>query len=241
MMFTLSRKLMLPALVFSISLHVFAEANATTSASQVEQEITIDEKDQVESNSAFHVAERFGTVDHIKGTHPDGVKGFEIRPKFDSWNVSPSDRSDRLRVKACRFQVFGIYELEKKKSFLGKDNVGIFTKFRFKLIEDWRAGVRNGHKHFDLVTEGGEIEYKGEKLRIDNSITHYAIGKRYFLMAGTRGKDESNMVIYSYSPFIEVLNGILYPASDVDVFTSGTSLSTAHAEIAEALKGRNCE
>jgi hypothetical protein len=238
---TLPRKLTLSTLMLLISLHMFAEANTVTSVSEAGQEITIDEKDRVASDSVFHPSERLGTLDRIKGTHPDGVKGFEIRPHLEGGFVSPDDRSQQLWTKACRLQVFGIYELEKKKSFPGKDNIGIFTKFRFKLIEDWRGGVRSGHKYLHLVTEGGEIEYKGEKLRVDNSITRYTIGKRYLLLTGTRGNDDSNLVVYSYSPFIEVSNGMLYPAPNVNIFAPGTSLSTAHAEIADALKERNCE
>jgi hypothetical protein len=240
MISTLTKKLTFPTLLLAVHLNIIAAASPIISVDQADQEIAIDEQDRIESDSRFHPSERV-KLDHIKGRQADGVKAYLIDPHLEGGFIPPDDRSAGLQIKACRLQLFGIYELEKEKSFAGKNDIGIFTKFRFKLIEDWRGGAANGHKHVHLVMQGGEIEYKGEKLRAENTIAHYVVGKRYLLQAGTRENNKSDGVVYSYSPFIEVVKGLLYPGPDVNVFTSGTSLSSARAEVADALKKRSCE
>ncbi|GEM_PF-2284915 len=203
--------------------------------------VTVDENDKLASAAAFHRNLRTDTLDSILGTHPDGAKGYTITPRLEGGVVAAAgDRVSLLTNKACLKQVFGIYELEAVKSFAGKDDVGIFTKLRFKLIDDWRSGAQHDGKQALLVMQGGEIERKGETLRVVNPLLRYVVGGTYLLVAGDRKYVNWN-VIYAYAPFIEVRNGRIYPAPVDPLFPLGTSVARAKAEVRAALQKRACE
>lgn len=219
-------------IVLGLWLHVHAYAHT-------DGDIVVDEEEKIESVNVFHLSAR-EKLTRISGRHVDGVRGYTVSPHLEGGITERNDRSTLLRNFACNEQVFGIYELEAAKSFAGKDDIGVFTKYRFKLIDDWRDGNSLRSKVIHMTVEGGEIDYNGEKIRVENPLLRYVIGGRYFLSAGSRGKGGDKLV-YAYSPFIEISNGTLYPAPGIQLFPSGMSVSKAKVEVLQSLQKKGCE
>lgn len=136
---------------------------------------------------------------------------------------------------ACSGATFGLVQLEGALAFVGKDNLGVFTKYRFRILDDWNAAKRPGPTTIHLIMEGGEVEHRGEKVRVENLNAKYQIDRQYVLVAG-RGP-----TVYDAPPLIEVIDDTIYPAPDSAPFRSGTTIAQAKAAIGRALQKWPCK
>jgi len=226
---TLFRTLVLTALLGVSHLNVGAAVQAA---------------DPIEAEVLERAAQRFHSrkIDRVDTRHLDGVRGYKITTTTTNYaNANPEQRKRTLRNMACNAVVFGIAKLEAEKSFVGKDGGGVFTRFRFRLVEDWRAlPERKVDPVVQLVVEGGEAKYKGETIRVENARADYQIGSSYLLVAGSRFNANEGKTLYELPPLIEVADGVLYPAPASELFASGTSISRARAEIDAATPAGSC-
>lgn len=186
----------------------------------------------------------FTRLDRIKQRHLDGVRGLTVHAASERpprRNVTGDSALDDVWSVACRSAEFGLFELESAKSFVGQDDEGIFTKLRFKRLEDWRGDVRSPAGVVQLVISGGEVVHKGETIRIDNPYGKYEVGSTYVLAAGNRSAPTRERTIYDDPPFMEVRDATIYAAPGWTPFASGTSLKSAKASVAKALDAKACE
>lgn len=228
------RKSLLPALLIV----------AATSVVAANSELTVDSNDRDIAAPMYPTSKKL-KLDKIDGRHPDGVRGLT----FFSYSEPPvrsglmqDPAQEVLRRYACNSDVFGVAEVEDSKSFVGKNENGVFTKLRFKLVDSWR--VRPGPKAqtFQLIVVGGEVEYKGEIIRISNSQGSYIKGRRYLMiLAGDRSETVDQKIFAGDPLLLEVSNGIIYPAPGWSPFEPGTSLIRAQALVQESLEPKGCE
>jgi len=148
-------------------------------------------------------------------------------------------RLDAVRTLACLAGFFGEAKLIAERTFIGQNDAGIYTKRRFHLIEDWRPDAGNQPKNLDVVMLGGETDYEGERLRIEDSSEKYVVGRRYVLITG--GRLGTNYKTVFHDPyFIQLDEGTLLPARGWTPFVSGASSTKAKEDIAEALSLLKC-
>jgi hypothetical protein len=201
-------------------------------------------EEPVEESIRKEVRKRFNTqkFDRIGTHHLDGVKGYKVSiPIMEFQPKDPVRRQHLLQNVACQSRVFGLVKVEEMKVFIGEGDRGIFTRVRFRIVEDWRP--RNEPVPDMIVykvLEGGEIERQGETIRIDNPLADYRLGSLYLLTAGNRNAGNPDNDLYGLSPVIEVVDGILYPDPGSLLFTPGTSVDRAKEEISSAIPGGSC-
>lgn len=185
---------------------------------------------------------RAAKIDRIETRHLDGTRGYKVTATSTSYSkASPEQRQRTLRNIACNAVVFGVAKLESARSFVGRDGGGVFTRFHFRLLDDWRAmPERRVDPVVQLVMEGGEAKYQGETVRVENALADYQVGSSYLLAAGSRFNTTDNKVLYEQPPLIEVADDVLYPAPNSELFASGTSVSRAKAEIDAATPLGSC-
>ena len=181
-------------------------------------------------------------ISRIDTRHLDGVKGTTMTSTDSGYaGATREERNRTMRNFVCNAPVFGVVKLEAARSFIGKDDRGVFTRFRFRVLDDWRAAPnRKASVIVHIVMPGGEAKYKGETVRIDNALADYQVNSTYLLMAGTRFNTDDGNVLYDQPPLIEVVDGVLYPAPGSEMFGSGTELSKAKAELTAAVPAGSC-
>lgn len=174
--------------------------------------------------------------------HLDGVMGEEVindpePPIYRKY--FPDRRLDAIHQEACSAAVFGEAELLGKKSFVGSQGQGVFTKLRFKLINDWRPGNDNNAKVVHVIVEGGEADWNGRRYRIKNKRSDFNVGHRYVLIAGS--KSDSSSPIVGEPPFLEIENVTIYAPPGWTLFPNGTTVKQAKAEVEKVLAARACQ
>lgn len=221
------RKSLIPALLMVAAASVIA-ANSG---------LTVDDTDREKGVKFFSHDPKLA---EIESRLPDGVRGFISFEHPEP--VRMNDRPSYLRHYACDFAIFGVAELQDSKSFVGKHDVGIFTKLRFKMMDSWRVGSSPKDQIFDVIVPGGEVEYKGEIFRLDDPLATYVNGRRYLMVIQDDDTGKIGKNNFSGLPRLrEVSNGIIYSPFSAPPFESGMSLDSAKASVQEALEQKGCE
>src|SRR5471032_3206475 len=109
---------------------------AATSVIAANSGLTVDDKDR-EKGVKFYPRDQGHKLVDIESRHPDGVRGLTSFEHPEP--VRMGDRPAYLRYYACDFSIFGVVELQDSKSFVAKDDKGILTKLRFKMVDSWRV------------------------------------------------------------------------------------------------------
>jgi hypothetical protein len=179
-------------------------------------------------------------LDYIQQRHPDGVRGltYIAVPEAPVRSGQPADRAEMLRHYACSLAVFGLAELTDSTSFIGKENREVFTKLRFKLVENWQ--VRPRLQTFDVIVRGGEVVYQGERIRMVHSLANHVQGHRYVMMLG--GSRSPTARTFAAEPyFLDAAHGAIAAGLGWSPFESGISLGRAKAMVGTAVAQRGCE
>lgn len=225
-----------------------AALSAVTICTSVQAAPDLGQTPIISSAEEAKVVEHFGQhagddVAAITKRHPDGVKGYmfsaESEPPVFTTAI-PDRRLDALRLFACSAGAFGVAELVSQKSFVGKGGLGVFTKMKFKILDDWRSEAPDNKKMAQVIVLGGEAEWKGERFRIKNSAVHVKENARYVLIAGNRFTDKQE-VLYGNVRLFEVVDNTLYSAPGWTPFPQGIPLAQAKADVAKALAMRGCK
>jgi hypothetical protein len=174
--------------------------------------------------------------------HADGVKGYQTIPVEEGLDAgTPEKRTAALVRLACNASVFGLVTLDGAASFVGKGDRGVFTKFRFRVIQDWRAGTENDSPDVHLIVHAGELVHAGERVRVENPLANYKIGAAYILATGVRSGADYGKTIYELPPFVAVENSVILPPHGLNVFAAGTTVRQAQADVAQALAASGYE
>lgn len=200
---------------------------------------TIDEA----TEAAVRFRQTGNDVSLLPFRHPDGVKGTTLEIEYEPppYTLALADkRLDALRVFACTASVFGAAELVSIKPFVGKDGAGIYSKMHFKVIDDWRSDVVDNKNEVQIVSPGGEVIRKGERIRITNARTNFRVGGRYVIITGNRFPQKSN-VIYEHLGFFEIINDTIFSAPGWTPFPHRMSVEQAKADVLEATSMRACK
>ncbi|WP_457322764.1 hypothetical protein [Roseateles sp. P5_E11] len=219
---------------------------AAASVIAADENLTVDDKDQDIAASLLPTSKRMRQRLKLDGLrnykHPDGVLGTTYFPGSEAPPVSGAmdPTQEVLRRFACRYAVFGVAELQNSRSFIGKDENGIFTKLHFKLVESWSEQPALKAQSFDLLVEGGTVEDKGETIRLDNPQAAYVKG-RHYLMIMHSARDKNKRIFAGTPYFLEISNGTIYSAPGWSPFEPGTTLTRAKAMVQESLEQRGCE
>ena len=219
---------------------------AAASVIAADENLTVDYKDQDIAASLLPTSKRMRQRLKLDGLrnykHPDGVLGTTYFSSSEAPPVSGAmdPTQEVLRLFACRYAVFGVAELQNSRSFIGKDEIGIFTKLRFKLIESWSEQSALQAQSFDLLVVGGEVEHNGEIIRLGNPQAAYVKGRHYLMIM--HSANDKNKKIFVGTPYLlEISNGTIYPAPGWSPFEPGTTLTRAKAMIQESLEQKGCE
>jgi hypothetical protein len=232
------RKYMIASLISIIGIPVSAQLvsdNGNTS-----NDIVVMKKDEQRATEKFTQAGN--NIEFMSSKHLDGVKGAALEidigpPPYTT--ALPDKRLDALRLFACTSAAFGQAELVGKKSFLGKDGDGVFTKMRFRIIDDWRDQPENS-KVITVVSQGGEVNWKGQKYRVTSKFTDFKIGSKYILVAGSRFEPASDS-IFENLRFFEVVNDSIYSGPGWSPFSQGSTILSAKGDVTKALTQRGCK
>ena len=201
---------------------------------------------QVQADDIEQAAQHFATsrklrMDSLEGRHPDGVKGYRIYHTAEGPGLDqPEQLLQVIGSLACRATVFGLVELEGATSFVGKDAIGVFTKLKFRVIDDWRADTRSAPHVVYLIVSGGEVVHAGEKIRADNPSADYKLHSSYILVgeAGADAGKDSTMV--SLPPLLEVQDNVIHPGPGWTPFAPGTTVQQAKDQVAKAVSITGC-
>jgi len=217
-----------------------------TAVIAADADLTIDDGDQDIAGSLLPKAKRMRQrlkLDDLRNyKHPDGVLGttYFSAPEAPPVSGEMDPAQEVLRRFACRYAVFGVAELQHSRSFIGKDEIGIFTKLHFKLVESWSEQPALKAKSFNLLVVGGTIEDKAETIRLDNPQAAYVKG-RHYLMIMNSAKDKNKGVFAGSPYFLEISNGTIYSAPGWSPFEPGTNITRAKAMVYDAVKQKGCE
>ncbi|WP_157256291.1 hypothetical protein [Pelomonas sp. Root1217] len=216
---------------------------AATSVIAADEPLTVDYNDQDITAPLLPRSRKLKLDRFFQGRHPDGVRGTTYSSVPEP-PVLPGEIQDpvqeALHSYACRYAVFGVAELQNSRSFIGKDEIGIFTKLRFKLVDSWSVQPGSKVQSFDLLVEGGEVEYRGEIIRLGNPQAAYVKGRHYLMIM--HSANDKNKKIFVGTPYLlEISNGTIYPAPGWSPFKPGTTLTRAKAMVQESLEQKGCE
>jgi hypothetical protein len=214
---------------------------AATSVVAANPDLTVDQNDEDIAAPMYPSSKKL-KLDNIEDRHPDGVRGLTFF-SFPEPPVGSGLKQDRVQEALRHSDVFGVAEVADSKSFVGKNDHGVFTKLRFKLVESW--SVRPGPKAqtFHMIVVGGEVTHKGEVIRISNSQGSYVKGRRYLMIIdGDRSATAAEKTFTEDTYLLEVSNGnIRTAAGGWSPFESGTSLIRAKALVQESLEQKGCQ
>lgn len=181
-------------------------------------------------------------LSNLQGRHIDGIKGYKVYPMLEGPSLAQTEQlQKRIARLACKATVFGLVELEAAKSFAGKDDIAVFTKFRFRIVEDWSAEPTHKGTIVHLIMHGGEVTHAGEKYRVENPYANYKVGGRYVLMTGSVDKNEPKQTVMETPPFLEVSDDLIFPAPGWTPFARGTTLEQAKATVNSAISKEGCQ
>lgn len=216
-----------------------ASTGLHAAAGQERQALAVDSNEQARASASIGGSRKL-SLNRLPANKLDGVKGYRVYPSAEGPSLQqPEQLRKTVAHMACQAAVFGLVELEAAKTFVGKDDVGIFTKFRFRIVDDWRADAGNTGRTVDLVMQGGEIERDGQKFSVENPHASYQVGSQYVLVAGTRA--DSQKTIFDSPPFLEVSEELIHPAPGWTPFAPGTGVQQARGEVAAALAREGCK
>jgi len=229
------KKSYIPALLMMIA----------TSASAANPDLVIDRTDQDKAELLHPSSSKKLKLDNVQDRDSDGIRTRSVFTVPEPPAVSgqnPDIVQEALRSYACYDSVFGVAEVQDFKSFVNRSETNIFTKVRFRLIDDWSARPGPKEQTFDLIVEGGEAEYKGEVVRINNPQASYVKGRRYVMIIGGNRSGAADKKVFVGSPYlIKVLNDSIYPAPGWSPFKPGTSLDQARGLVGKALALKGCD
>lgn len=221
---------------FYLAIGTLAAANA----GEPKEPITVDADDQAIATNELGGSRKLA-LSTIPMRHLDGVKGYKVYFTFEGPTLKqPEQLRRRIAHLACNSAVFGLVELEKSKSFVGKADVGVFTKFRFRLLDDWRAIPAEKGRDIHLIMQGGEVTFAGEKIRVENPYASYKVGGQYIIAAGRANGDAAQKPIFQTPPFHEVNDNLVHPAPDGALFAPGTTLEQAKTIVKDAVAKEGC-
>lgn len=215
-------------------------AVAAANAGGPQEPITVNADDRAIATSESGGSRKLA-LSTISMRHVDGVKGYKVYLTFEGPSIQqPEQLRRRIAHLACNSVVFGLVELEKAKSFAGKADVGVFTKYRFRVLDDWRAIPAEKGREIHLIMDGGEVSFAEEKIRVENPFAAYKVGGQYILVAGRATGDAAQKPIFQTPPFHEVNDNLVHPAPDGALFSPGTTLEQAKAIVNEAVAKEGC-
>jgi hypothetical protein len=216
-----------------------------TWASAANPDLVVDRTDQDKAELLNPRPSKKLKLDNIQGRDSDGVRARAVFTVPEPPAVSGQNQNivqEALRYYACYDSIFGVAEVQDFKSFVNRSETNVFTKVRFKLIDDWSARPGPKEQTFDLIVEGGEADYKGEVVRVNNPQANYVKGRRYVMIIGGNSPGAADKKVFVGSPYlIKVLNESIYPAPGWSPFKPGTNLDQAKALVGEALALKGCD
>jgi hypothetical protein len=214
---------------------------AKSIANPQQDPVEVDTQEQLKAAQLLGGSRKLALSD-IQGRHIDGVKGYKVYPVLEGPSLAQNEQLQKLVARmACKATVFGLVELEAAKSFVGKNDIAVFTKYRFRILEDWHVEASQRDSVVHLIMHGGEVTHAGEKYRVDNPYASYKIGGRYVLMAGSADKNAPPHSIFETPPFLEVSDDLIYPAPGWTPFARGTTLEQARAAVSSAVGKEGCK
>lgn len=201
---------------------------------------------RVEADDKEHAARHFGNsrklrMDNLERRHLDGVKGYSIHYTTEGPGLDqPEQLLQAIGSLACRATVFGLVQLEGATAFVGKDDIGVFTKLKFRVMDDWRADKRAGPLVVHLIVPGGEVVHAGEMVRVDNPHANYKVNSSYILVGQAGAEAGEDETLYGPPPLLEVKDNVIYPGPGWTPFAPGTSVQQAKDQVANAVSIRGC-
>jgi hypothetical protein len=213
----------------------------TSAAGGAKEPVEIDADDRVRAAAQLGSTKKLA-LSALKPFHIDGTKGYSVHAIIEGPSLKqPELMRKRIALSACRANVFGLVELESARSFVGKDDAGVFTKYRFRVLDDWRAAPTDQGKKVDLILEGGEITHGGEVYRAENAFAKYEVGSKYVLLAHNADKHLGKKAILDTPPALEVVDDIVHPGLGWTPFAPGLTLEQAKNVVKEAVAKEGCE
>lgn len=181
-------------------------------------------------------------LDSIQGRHLDGARGvnFISNPPVPPFNPrAPDPQLEVLKYYACKAAAFGEYKLINQRSFVGDGGNFIYTKRRFKLVDDWSIRDEPTLDVLDVVMRGGEVIWKGEKIRLENEKQKFKVGRNYIVAVGVRTPTQKKL-IFGEMLFLEVDNGSIYPGDSFELFEAGTKTADVKKKLNESITSSEC-
>jgi hypothetical protein len=201
-------------------------------------ELTVDKADRLNASASLGHSRKLAMA-NMPADPATGVRGYRIYPGFEGPCLDDRERLRKVVAHmACHTAVFGIVELEAAQPFPGADDIGIFTKYRFRLIEDWRQVRAENGRTVDLVMAGGEVTRDGITYRVEHPHALYRVGGRYVLIAG--GENNGLQTIHAWPAYIALRSDVIGEALGGTPFAAGTSVAEARSQVAEALPREGC-
>ncbi|MET0268232.1 MAG: hypothetical protein ABW202_21765 [Duganella sp.] len=204
--------------------------------------LAVSEQERAQATAQFIGGTKKLSLERLKqsqDTFLDGAKGYtpseSVRPRL----IKPEVRQKYFAQAACEGSLTGLVELINAKSFTGVGDNGIFTKFRFRVVDDWRVQPAPSRPYVDIIMHVGEMVHEGQRYRADNPEARYTIGKQYILLAGKLASGTRGSLIGAPA-FLEVSDGIIYPAPSVTHFAPGTTVEQAKLEVENAVLQEGC-
>ena len=233
----MTSRIMTRALLPTILL--LASAGALAASPQQKEPLDVDASERLSAKNSVGGSRKL-SLQKMEPSSLDGVKGYRVYPSAEGPSLKDTDELRRVVAHmACHTAVFGLVELEAAKPFVGQDDVGIFTKFRFRVIDDWRANGAGSGRTVDLVMMAGEVSRDGERYRIENPHALYEVGGRYVLIAGTKSQEQKT--IFGSPPFLEISDDMIHPAPGWTPFAPGSTVQQAKSEVVAALVQEGCK
>lgn len=228
--------------VAMLALHSVGAKAATDDLHGRKEILAVSEQERIQATEQFIGGTKKLSLERMKQsqhTFLDGAKGYtsseSIRPRM----VKPEARQKYFAQAACDGTLTGLVELVNAKSFTGVGNNGIFTKFRFRVVDDWRVQPAPPRAYVDIIMHVGEIIYDGERFRVENPEARYSVGGQYVLLSGKAANSSRDSLIGAPA-FLEVSDGVIYPAPSITYFAAGTTVEQAKAEVENAVLQEGC-
>lgn len=170
----------------------------------------------------------------------DGKIELELLPPLHTDQLKAgTTQEENIKWLACDNVYFAEAKLIRKKSFFGKDKMGIYTKYTFEVVDNWLPN-NNTKKHVQVIVLGGEVDFQGDSYRLNDKLKDYDLGASYLVITGSKKKTDK-LITYEDQPFMEITNGMLYAAQEFkwSPFAPGTQISTAK-KVVTIVAGKEC-
>jgi hypothetical protein len=186
----------------------------------------------------------------IRFRHSDGTKGHdwsssEEPPYFNMYRAATRDSHRAILHKyGCDARVLGAAQLLGSKSFVNLEGTQIYTKYKFKILQDFRFdGADKMRQIVYVVMLGGEAKINGEKIRVNNLNSPFSLsGGGEFLLAITEDPISKNGSTYMQNPsYIEIKDDRIFPPGGNWLgFKSGTTLAEFASKLSEISMAKGC-